>query len=65
MKKYKDSQGNLLTVEKITTQDDIAHIRKCGFFGSSIAIGDYSLYLGPADGGYLILQEGDSRLVEV
>ena len=52
------------STEKVTAGliDSIRSNPRTGYFGKSLEEGCYALYLGPSDGGFLILEPTDPKL---
>lgn len=61
---FDDTNNSTRAAHKIKYEYTIDDIRRCGFFGKNPQIGDYAIYLGPSDGGYLVVSAEDKNLVK-
>lgn len=63
MAEYRFDNGATRTADLISSQQDIDHICRCGYWGSYPSIGNYSVYLGITDGGFLVVEPDDENLI--
>lgn len=59
MAKQARSKSGGYTMDLIETEEQVEHMRRKGCFGCPPQIGYYSMYLGPTDGGFLVLPPED------
>lgn len=64
MAKYIFDNNLTRNAEEIKEQYTIDDICRCGCFGKNPQIGDYAIYLGSSDGGFLVVSANDENLVK-